>query len=258
MTEPNSPPPLAPAPARSTAATLLGGVGNAALTVARHVPTRILLWAAIGFCAGLLAVALSLLLGWLTLEGGAADMVRGARIFVPVLLPVIGLIAFGLHGMQRGIARAALALEAQWGLVRQVVDRVIALLQQQLGTRLANLPLATLEDRLKQAIKTYLGSEDNDTGRGLLAWVVRKARRLITEKVETFLLRAFRAEQGAQGGGGIDLEKVRARVAEQLSSHLQEIVAGPLNGQLAVLLLLFFGFGTGWYHLGLGLLALIR
>lgn len=245
-------------PLRSQAAALLGGAGNAALTIARHVPTRVLLWALLGLGAGLLADGLALLLGWLTLSGGAAEMLRGPRLAVFVLLPLTGMFLFGLHGMNRGVARAALALEAQWGLVRQVVDRIIDLLQEQLGTRLANLPLATLEAKLKQVTRNYLGSEETDSGRGLFAWVLRKARRLVTENVETWLLRAFRAEQSAQGGGGIDLEKVRASAVDQLSGHLQELVAGPLNGQLAVLLLLFFGVGTGWYHLGLGLVALFR
>lgn len=244
-------------PPRSRAAALLGEAGNAALTIARHVPTRVLLWGLLGLAAGLLAAGLSLLLGWLTLAGGAADMLRGARVLVFVLLPLVGMVLFGLHGLNRGIARAALALEAQWGLVRQVVDRVIDLLQQQLGTRLANLPLATLEEKLKQAIRSYLGSEESDSGRGLRAWVVRKARRLVTQKVETWLLRAFRAEQNVQGGGGIDLDKVRASAAEQLGGQLQDFVAGPLNGQLALLLLLFFGLGIGWYHLGLGVVALL-
>lgn len=244
----------------SLSSSLLGGAGSAALAVVRHVPVRALLWAVLGMLGGALAVAASLLLGVLTLDGGAASMLRGARFLVPLLLPVIGFIAFGLHGANRGVAHAALALEAQWGLVAQLVGRAIALIDQHLGTRLANLPLAQAESALKGVIRTSLGSEETAQRRGgLTGWVLRQARALLTAKVEACLLSAYRAEYktDAAGGGGIDLAKVRDRAVEQLTGHLREFLLGPLNGQLMLLLVLFFGLGIGWYHLGLGLVALV-
>ncbi len=244
----------------SLMSSLLGGAGSAALAVVRHVPVRALLWAVLGMLGGALAVAASLLLGALTLDGGAASMLRGARFLVPLLLPVIGFIAFGLHGANRGVAHAALALEAQWGLVAQLVDRAIALVGQHLGARLANLPLAQAESALKGVIRTGLGSEEMANRRGgLTGWVLRQARALLTAKAEACLLSAYRAEYTADaaGGGGIDLAKVRDRAVEQLTGHLREFLLGPLNGQLMALLVLFFGLGIGWYHLGLGLVALV-
>lgn len=245
-------------PPASLASTVLGGAGNAVLAVARHVPTRGMLWAMLGTLGGALAVALSLLLGALTLEGGAAGMLRGARMIVPLLLPVIGFIAFGLHGIHRGVAHAALAIEAQWGLVAQLVDRTLALIDQHLGARLAELPLAQAERALKDLVRRGLGDDELPRG-GLVRWTIAKARRLLVDKVETFLLSAYRAEATAQrAGGGVDLGKVRERVIGELGAHLRESLLGPLNGQLVLLLVLFFGFGIGWYHLGLGLAALVR
>lgn len=246
-----------PSPA-SLATTVLGGAGNAVLAVARHVPTRGMLWAVLGTLGGALAVALSLLLAALTLDGGAAGMLRGMRLIVPLLIPVIGFIAFGLHGINRGIAHAALAIEAQWGLVTQLVDRTLALIDRHVGARLTDLPLAQAERTLKDLVRRGLG-DDAMPHTGLVGWIVAKARRLLIDKVETCLLSAYRAEATAQrAGGGVDLGKVRERAIGELGAHLREFLLGPLNGQLALLLVLFFGLGIGWYHLGLGIAALVR
>lgn len=240
---------------------LLGGAGNAALTVARHVPLRAVLWAFGGLLLGVFAVGLSLLLAALTLkgeaalDGGATAMLHSARYLVLLLLPLVGFVAFGAHGFQRGIARAALALEAQWGLVVRIVDATIAQLDQQVGARLTNLPLAQAEAALKALVRRALG-DDTDGRRGIVGWVLRTLRNTIVEKVETYLLAAYRAEVTAQGGGGIDLTKLRDRVVEEVSAHLRESLLGPLNMQLAVLLLLYVGIGVGWFHLALAVVAL--
>ncbi|TDR45757.1 hypothetical protein DFR29_104185 [Tahibacter aquaticus] len=235
---------------------LLAGAGTAAMSVVRHVPLRALLWGLSGFGAGLLAVLLSALLAWLTL-GSAGQLFAGPRIAVPLLLPLLGAALFFVHGLHRGVAHAALALEAQWGLVAQIVDRVVALVDQHLGARLHNLPLAQAEAAIKQGVQRFLGSEASPAG-GLLGWVVAKVRSLVTAKVETCLLAAYRAEQSEQGGGGVDLAKVRERTVAEVSGHLAELVLGPLRSQLIVLLLLFFGLGIGWFHLGLAIVALLR
>lgn len=235
---------------------LITGAGNAAMIVVRHVPLRAVLWGLAGFGAGLLAILLSALLAWFTL-GSARPLFDGPRIAVPLLLPLVGAALFFVHGLHRGVAQAALALEAQWGLVAQIVDRVIGLIGQQLGTRLHNLPLAQAEAAVKQGVQRFLGDEASPAG-GLRGWVVAKVRGLVTAKVETCLLAAYRAEQSEQGGGGVDLAKVRDRTVAEVSGHLAELVLGPLSSQLIVLLVLFFGLGIGWFHLGLGIAALLR
>jgi hypothetical protein len=240
---------------------LLGGAGNAALTVARHVPLRAALWALGGLLLGLLAVAVSLALGAATLEGpasldgGAAAMLRASRYVVMLLIPLVGFVAFGAHGFQRGIAHATLALEAQWGLIGRIVGTTVAQLDRQVGTRLASLPLAHAEATLKALVGRALG-DDADGRRGFTGWVLRTLRNTIKGKVETYLLSAYRAEVTAQGGGGIDLAKLRDRVVEEATGHLRESLLGPLNLQLAVLLLLFVGLGVGWFHLALAIVAL--
>jgi hypothetical protein len=236
--------------------TLLSGTGSAALTVVKHVPGRALLWGAVGFAAGLLAIVLSALLAWL-LFGSAGALFGGWRLAVTALLPVAGAVLFFFHGSNRGVAHAVLALEAQWGLVRQVVDRVYALLQPQFGERLGNLPLAQAEAAIKQGVQRFLGSESGG-GRGMGAWLLGKVRGLVTAKVEACLLAAYRAELTDSGGGGVYLAKVRERTVEELSGHLAERVLDPLNTQLLLFLLLFFGVALGWYPLVEGALALAR
>ncbi|HSX59273.1 MAG TPA: hypothetical protein VLF18_03635 [Tahibacter sp.] len=240
---------------------VLGTAGGAAMTVARHVPTRAVLWALGGFLLGLLAVGVSLLLARATLggaaahDGGAAAMLHAGRYVVLLLVPLVGLVAFGAHGFQRGLAHATLALEAQWGLVVRIVDTTIAQLDQQVGPRLANLPLAQAETTLKAYIRRALGDENNGR-RGLAGWVLRTLRATIVGKVETWLLSAYRAEVTAQGGGGIDLTKLRDRVVEEVGAHLRESLLGSLNFQLVVLLVLFVGLGAGWFHLALAVVSL--
>lgn len=234
--------------------TLLSGGGNAARIVIKHVPGRALLWGALGLAAALLAILLSAVLTWLLL-GSAGALFHGWPLAVTLLLPVAGVVLFFLHGGNRGVAHAVLALEAQWGLVKQVVERVFALLQPQFGERLGNLPLAQAEAAIKQGIQRFLGSESGG-GRGFSAWLMGKVRGLITAKVEACLLAAYRAEQSDGGGGGVDLAKVRDRTVEELSGHLAERVLGPLNLQLVLLLVLFFVVGVGWYPLLVGLKSL--
>ncbi|MBL8300125.1 MAG: hypothetical protein JNN30_17440 [Rhodanobacteraceae bacterium] len=241
---------------------LLGGAGNAALTVARHVPLRAVLWALGGLLLGVLTVAASLWLssatlsGAASLDGAAAAMLHASRFAVWLLIPLVGLVAFGAHGFQRGIAHAALALEARWNLVARTVDATIARLDQQIGARLADLPLAQAEQALKDLIHRVLG-EDTGGRRGIMGWVLRVLRTTIVSKVETCLLSAYRAELTAKGGGGIDLAKLGARAVEEVGGHLRDSLFRPLNLQLAVLLLLYVVLGVGWFHLALAILALV-
>lgn len=244
------------------ASSLLGGAGNAAMTVVRHVPLRTVLWALGGLLLGVIAVSVSLLLGSATLEGaaaldgGAAAMMHSGRYLVSLLVPFVGVVAFGAHGFQRGLAHATLALEARWGLVVRIVDATIAQLDRQFGTRLANLPLAQAESALKALVGRALG-DDVDGRRGFAGWMMRTLRNTIRGTVETYLLSAYRAEVTAQGGGGVDLAKLRGRVVEEVTTRLRESLLGPLNLQLVVMLVLFVGLGAGWFHLALALVGML-
>lgn len=245
----------------SPLSSLLDGAGAAAMTIARHVPVRAALWALGGLLLGLLAVGVSLLLGAATLEGaaaldgGAAAMLHASRFAVLVLVALVGFVAFGAHGFQRGVAHATLALEARWGLLARSVDAVFAQLDRRVGAHLANLPLAQAETTLKALVQRALGNPAEGR-RGFRGWVLRALRDRITGAVETYLLSAYRAELTVQGGGGVDLARLRERVVEAATGHLRESLLGPLNLQLAVLLLLFVGLGVGWFHLALAIVAL--
>lgn len=240
---------------------LLDGAGAAAMTIMWHVPLRAALWALGGLLLGLLTVAVSLVLAAATLEGaaaldgGAVAMLQSSRFGVWLLVSLLGLLAFGAHGFQRGIAHAALALEARWGILARSVDAALMQLDRTVGAHLANLPLAQAESALKALVHRALGN-DADGRRGFLAWVSRALRNRITGVVETYLLSAYRAEITAGRGGGIDLARLRDTVIAAATGHLRESLLGPLNLQLAVLLLLFVGLGVGWFHLALAIVAL--
>lgn len=253
------------APAENTGSnpfsSLLDGAGAAAMTITRHVPLRAALWALGGLLLGLLCVMVSLVLGAATLEGaaaldgGAVAMLQSSRFGVLLVVSLVGFVAFGAHGFQRGIAYAALALEARWGLLARSVDAALLQLDRAVGARLANLPLAQAESALKAVVHRALGN-DADGRRGFLAWVSRVLRTRIACVVETWLLSAYRAEITAGRGGGIDLARLRDTVIAEATGHLRESLLGPLNLQLAVLLLLFVGLGVGWFHLALAIVAL--
>lgn len=228
------------------AASFLGKAGTVVTTVVKHVPTRAVLWGAIGFAVGAAGVVLSYLLGPLVLGRGA--LVLGYLVAIPLAIPVLGAALFGVHGLHRGAARAALALEEEFGLVSHVVERVLGKLQQRFGERLANLPLQQLETTLKEVVAGYLASREDDEGRGLAAWVVRRARKAIAARLETYLLAAYREEQQQDGrGGGVSLAKVRERVTKELSARLAGLVMSPLNKQLALFLTLYVLLAGGWW-----------
>ncbi|WP_257387102.1 hypothetical protein [Tahibacter caeni] len=242
------------------ASSVFGGAGDAALALVRHVPAQIAFWALLGLLAGLAAAGLSLLLAALILDGGAAALLRGWRWLVPALLPPAGLVALGVHGFHRGTAQAALALEAQWSVVAQSIDRVFARIDPGIAARLANLPLAQAETQFKQLVRRALGDTDEAVPRrGPVAWALRRVRRLLAARIEAVLLAAYRAEAGTHGaGGGVDLAKVRDHAVEAVTARLRESLLGPLDGQLWLLLFLLFGLGIGGHYLAVGLLALLR
>ena len=226
--------------------TFLGKVGVAATAIVKHVPTRMALWASIGFVTGILGVVISYLVGVVVLE--RASIVLAYLISIPLSIPPLGAVLFGMHGLHRGAARAALALEEKFGLVAHVVDRVLARLEARFGEKLANLPLQQLEVGLKEAVAAYLGSRGEDEGRGLVRYVVRRARGAIARRIETYFLAAYRAEMRSDGsGGGVAMQKVREQATRELSSRLGEILMSPLNKQLAILMTLYLLLAAGWW-----------
>jgi hypothetical protein len=240
-------------PARTS---FLSVAGSVLISVVKHVPTRGVLWAVIGFFVGCVAVALSLVLGVLILDRGA--MLLGYVLAIPAAIPFLGGALFFMHGLHRGAARAALELERKFGLVQYVVDRVMALLARHVGGFVSNLPLAEVERRLKAAVDEYLGSDDMREGSGLGGWILRRAKRSIAKRIDRYLLAAYRAEERPDGsGGGVSLEKVGARVSSEMSARLGEIVMSPLNKQLAVFMILYIALGVGWWRLLFGALSLL-
>ncbi|MCC6808918.1 MAG: hypothetical protein IT381_15935 [Deltaproteobacteria bacterium] len=222
----------------------LNKAGGVVTAVVKHVPMRGVLWAIIGFVVGVVCVIISFGLGLLVMERGA--MILGYLLAIPFAIPVIGGALFGMHGLHRGAARAALEIEKQFGLVKYVTDRVMGTLISVLGGPVSNLPLQQLEEKLKAATNTVLKTDDE--GKGLAAWVVKRAKKKITTKVETFLLAEYRAEQQKDGsGGGVSLEKVAERVNEKVSGNIAGFVMSPLNKQLAVFMTLYVLFAAGWW-----------
>ena len=212
----------------------------------KHVPTRAVWWAFIGFVVGAVCVALSFAIGLLVMDRGA--LILGYLVVIPLLIPVLGAVLFGMHGLHRGAARAVIELDRKFGLVAHLVDQVISRLERHLGSGLGNLPLQRLEEALKQRVTTHLGSEAEDEGTGVLGYVLRRARRSLVPRIEGYLLSAYREEQRADGsGGGVSLVKVRERTLQNVSQRLAEIVMSPLNKQLAVFMTLYVLVAAGWW-----------
>ena len=232
----------------------LSKVGTVATTIVKHVPTRGLLWGVIGFVVGLACVVVSFAVGVSVMGRGA--LLFGYLLAIPFAIPPLGFALFGMHGLHRGVARAILALDQKFGLVSHLVDRVLARLEQAVGPSLSNLPLQRLELSLKDAVSKYLASSTEDEGTGVLGYVLRRARKALVPRIESYLLTAYRAEQQADGtGGGVSLQKVRERTQLAISERLTEIVMSPLNKQLAIFMTLYVVLAAGWWY---WLLLLVR
>lgn len=239
-------------------ASFLSTAGGALVSVVKHVPTRGALWCIGGFFLSLLGVVASIVVGPMTFDRGAMLMAEPPMVVVPLLLPFASAALLGMHGLHRGAARAGLEIERKLGLVRHVVDRVFGFLHSRFGHSLAQVPLAELEAALRTGVEQYFGSADMDEGRGITRYVLRRAKRSILEKVDHYLLVAYRAEAGPAGaGGGVDLGKVHARVVHEMTERAEELVTGSLNKQGALFLALVFVVSVGWFHLIMGVLMLI-
>lgn len=227
-----------------TRKSFLDHAGSVAKTIVKHVPTRGVLWGVIGFVTGVVCVLLSYLIGLASLGRGA--MVLGYLVAIPVAIPFLGAALFTVHGLHRGAARAMLDLERQSGLVSWIVDRVLGLLTDKLGGPASNLPLQQIETALKDVIARWLQTSE---GNGIGAWVMNRAKRALTGKIESYLLAAYRAEQKSDGsGGGVSLEKVGNTVKRELSENLAGLVMGPLNKQLALFMGLYVILAGGWWY----------
>lgn len=210
------------------------------------MPTRAVLWALIGLVVGALCVTLSFAIGLLAMGRGA--LVLGYLVVIPLVIPVLGMVLFGMHGLHRGAARAVLELDRKFGLVSYLVDGVLSRLERHLGPSVGNLPLQRWESSLKETVASYLGSDDEVEATGLMAYVLRRARRALVPRIEGYLLTAYRAEQQADGsGGGVSLVKVRERALRAVSERLTQIVMSPLNKQLALFMTLYVLVAVGWW-----------
>ena len=225
----------------------LSKAGTVAFTVVKHIPTRGALWGGIGFVVGTLCVLASFSIGMLVMDRGA--LVLGYLVGIPLAIPPLGFFLFGLHGLHRGAARAILELDRKFALVSHLVDRVLSRVERHVGTGLSNLPLQRLEVALKETVESLLGTDEEDQGStGVLAYVLRRARRKLVPRIEAYLLAAYRAELQADGsGGGVSVEKVRERTQLAVSERLTEIVMSPLNKQLALFMTLYVLLAGGWW-----------
>jgi hypothetical protein len=204
------------------------------------------LWGVVGFLVGVIGVTLSYVIGIWLLGEGAVGLVY--LYLIPMAIPLLGAVLFGMHGLHRGAARATLSLEEKFGLASHLVGRVLAMLEARFGEDLANIPLQQLEVALKEIVATCMASKEDDEGKGMLAYVVRRARASITLCIENYLLTAYREELKESGhGGGVSMQKVRDRATRALSSNLGELVMSPLNKQLVVFLVLYLVLATGWW-----------
>lgn len=244
-------------PAKGAGGSFLAKAGGVVLSIAKHVPIRGVSWGFFGLFLGIVSVIGSFVLGLLTLERGATIMAEAHIVAIPIVLPFLagGLLSF--HGLHRGAARAAIEIEQKLGLVGYLVDRILGTIQQRYGTALANLPLADLESASKEAVTRYLGSSEMNEGTGITGWVLKRAKKSALEKIDTYLLAAFRAEATASGGGGVDMNKVSARVRSEVSAQLSGALMSAMNKQLALFSLLVVVIGVGWFHLILGFFALL-
>ena len=226
-------------------------------TVVKHVPTRALCWGLIGFGVGAGCVVVSFGLGLWVLGRGA--LIFGYLVLIPLLIPVLGALLFGLHGLHRGAARAVIELDQKFGLAAYLVDRLLSPLEARLGNSLGNLPLQDIEMALKAQVSALLGSDVEDEGTGMLAYVLRRARRALVPRIEVYLLAAYREEQRPGGsGGGVSLAQVRARTLQNISGRLAELLLAPLNRQLRLFMTLYVLLAGGWWfwlELLAGLLA---
>ncbi len=237
---------------------LLATAGGALVAVVKHVPTRGALWSFGGFVLSLLGVGASIVVGPMTFDRGAMLMAEPPIIVVPFVLPFASAALLGMHGLHRGAARAALEIERKLGLVRHVVDRVFDFLHSRFGSSLSQVPLGELEAALRTGVERYMGSADMDEGRGITGFVLRRAKRAILDKVDDYLLVAYRAEAGPLGaGGGVDLSKVHARVVQEMSARAEDVVSGTLNKQALLFVALVVLVSVFWFHIIMGVLMAI-
>jgi hypothetical protein len=109
----------------------------------------------------------------------------------------------------------------------------------------SNLPLQQVETKVKEVVAGF----SPEAGKGIAAWVIRRAQKTIITKLETYLLSAYRAEQMSDGsGGGVSLEKVKARVTKEMSEKMGSFVMGPLNKQLFIFMTLYIALAAGWWY----------
>jgi hypothetical protein len=226
----------------------LARAGAVVLSIAKHVVTRAVLWAVLGLVVGVATFVAFLVIHQFADRSG----VIGAALLV--LYVGVAFVAFGAHGVTRGVARAALELEQKFGLTRYLIDRITGSIEKRFGTTLANLPLAKFEEGAKGVVDQFLGSEEMLEGSGVTRWVLRKVRALFVGLVEKYLLKAYRVEVEEGGaGGGVSVARVRDRLHAELPRQIASLVMAPINKYLVVIVVLYFGLGLGWPKI-LGLL----
>lgn len=214
---------------KEKAKSLAKKLGAAALTIV----ARVVLLGAVGFVVG----AVAFFAAW---GAGLLDVPTwGAwRFLLFTLLPlqaVLSAVLLGHAGLVRGICRVAYRLAVDDGLVAHVLGKVLGFLQRKIeeSERAAaaadkvdvlarRVPLQRFEDHLRGAIATYLGDDDLEAeARGVGRRVVRRIRRFLVARVETYLLTIVRAEEG-----GVSFARVRELATERAAEAVGDAILG--------------------------------
>lgn len=223
-------------------------VGHAAGTIL----LRVLAWGAVGVFVGVFAAVALLVSPALDAK---VEWWGYARYATLLLYPVGGGLIFVHLGVARGVGRVVLHHAVDRGLVIDVLDRVLELasgviarqprlaaLADRADVFAAELPLRDAELVLKRAGDEFvLGADLEEGGTGPRRWVLRKIKRALVDKIETYTLRIVRAQEG-----GVSLERLRRLALERAEAGVRDLVLGAMKKQLLLasgLLLLLVAVG---------------
>lgn len=174
----------------------------------------------------------------LTLASAVSSAVIAAS-WLHVVLVVLAALAVGTAlGVALAAKRAVVTtivfglekLELGSRLTQVVFDRLVAVDDEevhgerggQVTQKLERIPLAVAEARLRRAVDGLV--RDPGEGRGVGAWLSRKIRRALLERIELITLQRLRAED--QTHGGVNVVVVKGEVAAMIDGALIEHFQG--------------------------------
>ncbi len=224
--------------------TAVGVLGKVAVSVVKNVPTRAALWSLVGFFLSVVGVVLSFVLGLYFMGRGA--LILGYLAAIPIAIPFLAGSLMFVHGLQRGAARVALELEEKAGLVRYVVGQVVSELERRTGGP-GGIPVEQIDRNLRGAVEGYLASADFKHGSGLGGWVIRRAKRSVAKRLDSYFLTALREPGVGGAAGSFSAARITEVVSDRLSEKLAEVVMSGLNTQLWILLAAVAVISSTWW-----------